>query len=137
MNIPIIATIAALWSLIFQQCYVAQARGPVTYVVGDDLGWTLEANPESWTRGKKFYAGDILEFKYDTDEANVVVVEKKDHDDCSVSETSAFYTSGDDKIQLVFGANYFICSDLPDQCAGGMKMAINATSRPPRPLRAH
>ncbi|XP_011022927.1 PREDICTED: basic blue protein [Populus euphratica] len=127
-----IATIASvLLSLIFQQCYIARAKGPVTYVVGDDLGWTLEANPESWTRGKKFYAGDILEFKYDTEDANVVAVEKKDHDDCSVSDTSAFYGSGDDKIQLQFGANYFICSWPPNQCQMGMKMAINATARPP------
>ena len=57
MSIPIIATIVVLK---FQQCYIAQASGPVTYVVGDDLGWAVEGNPESWTRGKKFYAGDIL-----------------------------------------------------------------------------
>jgi len=56
----IIATIATLLSLIFQQCYIARAKGPVTYIVGDDLGWTLDGYPESWTGGKKFYAGDIL-----------------------------------------------------------------------------
>ncbi|KAJ6991087.1 hypothetical protein D5086_015301 [Populus alba] len=127
----IIATIATLLSLIFQQCYIARAKGPVTFVVGDDLGWTLDGYPESWTLGKKFYAGDILEFKYDTEDANVVVVDKKDHDDCSVSDTSVFYSSGDDKIQLQFGANYFICSWPLNQCQMGMKVAINATAPPP------
>ncbi|KAG6768529.1 hypothetical protein POTOM_027451 [Populus tomentosa] len=127
----IIATIATLLSLIFQQSYIARAKGPVTFVVGDDLGWTLDGYPESWTLGKKFYAGDILEFKYDTEDANVVVVDKKDHDDCSVSDTSVFYSSGDDKIQLQFGANYFICSWPLNQCQMGMKVAINATAPPP------
>ncbi|CAK7354840.1 unnamed protein product [Dovyalis caffra] len=127
----IIPTIAVLLSLIFQQFYITEASQPITYVVGDDLGWTLEANPESWTRGKKFYAGDILEFQYDDQASNVVVVDQEGHDTCTTSDKSVEYNSGDDKIPLNFGANYFICSWQADKCQGGMKLAINATARPP------
>ncbi|KAK6244203.1 hypothetical protein QUC31_010612 [Theobroma cacao] len=86
---------------------------------------------EGWTRGKNFLTSDILEFIYDEQLFNVVVVDKKGHDTCTVNDGAMEFDSGDDKIPLAFGANYFICSTQPDLCAAIIKMAINATTPPP------
>ncbi|KAK8981748.1 hypothetical protein V6N11_049242 [Hibiscus sabdariffa] len=105
-------------------------RHPATYMVGDDFGWDLVIDMETWPVGKTFYAGDFLVFKYDEQRFDVAIVDRAGHDSCSVSPGAQVFDSGNDKIQLVFGANYFIDTEA-DVCAGGMKMAINATAPPP------
>ena len=69
-------------------------------------------------------------FKYDDDRFDVAMVNKQGHDSCTVNQGAQVFDSGDDRIRLAFGANYFIDSDS-DICAAGMKMAINATAPPP------
>ncbi|XVF45738.1 hypothetical protein PTKIN_Ptkin02bG0230500 [Pterospermum kingtungense] len=110
-------------------CRVSHSK-PTTYIVGDEEGWDLVISMEGWTRGKNFHAGDILDFKYDDQKFDVAVVNKEGHDTCTVNEGAKVYSSGHTKIQLVFGANYFI-DTVPDICSGGLKMAINATAPPP------
>ncbi|KAJ4827786.1 hypothetical protein Tsubulata_021260 [Turnera subulata] len=101
------------------------------YIVGDDLGWSADASMEGWPEGKHLYAGDVLIFKYDTsDGTNVVVVDQKGHDECAETPGSKVYDSGNDRIPLHFGPSYFINS-ANELCPQGMKMAINATTRPP------
>ncbi|XVE94034.1 hypothetical protein REPUB_Repub01dG0245400 [Reevesia pubescens] len=102
---------------------------PTTYMVGDEEGWDLVIDMQSWARGKNFHAGDILVFKYDDQMFDVVEVNQTGHDSCTVNDGAKVFESGNDKIQLAFGANYFIDSTA-DVCAAGMKMAINATSPP-------
>ncbi|XP_022762096.1 basic blue protein-like [Durio zibethinus] len=102
---------------------------PTTYMVGDDSGWDLVIDMQSWTRGKNFHAGDILVFKYD-EQFNVAVVNQTGYDSCTVNDGAKVYDSGNTEIQLAFGANYFIDS-AADVCAAGMKMFINATAPPP------
>ncbi|XVE94035.1 hypothetical protein REPUB_Repub01dG0245500 [Reevesia pubescens] len=101
---------------------------PTTYMVGDDEGWDLSINMQSWTKGKNFHAGDFLVFKYD-DRFNVVIVNEEGYDSCTVNDGAKEFNSGNDKIQLAFGSNYFIDSEA-DVCAAGLKMAINATTPP-------
>ncbi|XP_021298444.1 basic blue protein-like [Herrania umbratica] len=125
------SSILALAILLLMLQYEAIHSASVTYKVGDDNGWDPSISLEAWTRGKNFHAGDILEFIYDDQLFNVVVVDKKGHDTCTVNDGATEFDSGDDKIPLAFGANYFICSTRSDLCAAGMKMAINATAPPP------
>ncbi|KAK6284879.1 hypothetical protein POUND7_003831 [Theobroma cacao] len=125
------SSILALGMLLLMLQYEATHSAPVTYKVGDDNGWDLSISLQAWTRGKHFHAGDILEFIYDEQLFNVVVVDKKGHDTCTANDGAMEFDSGDDKIPLAFGANYFICNTQPDLCAAGFKMAINATAPPP------
>ncbi|GAV67388.1 Cu_bind_like domain-containing protein [Cephalotus follicularis] len=124
----LVATMVLLFVVL--HCEIAHAK---TWTVGDGFGWTLAIDMETWPQGKKFYAGDILVFNYDYQEANVVVVNQQGHDTCTVNARAREYDSGHDRIQLAFGPNYFINSYQDGACAAGMKMAIYAKARPPLP----
>ncbi|GMN50337.1 hypothetical protein TIFTF001_019502 [Ficus carica] len=95
-----------------------------THLVGDSSGWTF--NVESWTNGKKFKAGDILVFNYDTSLHNVAVVDASGYKTCTSSPGAQTYSSGKDQVKLSKGQNYFICA-IPGHCDGGVKISINAS----------
>ncbi|KAH1057169.1 hypothetical protein J1N35_035234 [Gossypium stocksii] len=99
-------------------------------MVGDEGGWDSGLDMEGWTKGKNFHAGDFLVFTYDNQQFDVAVVNQTGHDSCTPNEGAKVLNSGNDKIQLALGANYFI-DTVADVCAAGMKMAINATAPPP------
>ncbi|KAF8683584.1 hypothetical protein HU200_044503 [Digitaria exilis] len=88
------------------------------------VDWSLSFSADSWSRGKNFRAGDVLEFNYDPSVHNVVAVDAADYYSCGSSGRA--YSSGNDRITLGSGANYFICS-LNGHCGMGMKMAVNAS----------
>ncbi|XVF24746.1 hypothetical protein REPUB_Repub13aG0153500 [Reevesia pubescens] len=94
-----------------------------TFKVGDASGWSFGVS--NWTTGKSFKAGDILEFVYTQGDHNVVVVDKNGHDTCTAPSGAKVFQTGDDKITLKKGENYFICS-FPGHCASGMQIAIDA-----------
>lgn len=95
-----------------------------TYTVGDSSGWGF--NMRNWTKGKKFKTGDILVFNYDSSVHNVVVVDAKGYKSCTASSTSTAYSSGQDKVKLSKGRQFFICT-IPGHCDGGLKIAVNAS----------
>ncbi|XP_010534192.1 PREDICTED: basic blue protein-like [Tarenaya hassleriana] len=105
---------------------MAQARPQHTIIVGDEDGWDMINPMYTWTEGKTFYAGDILVFNYDYQRSNVYVVNQTAYETCIPNEGATLYESGHDKIQLVFGDNYFIGAYYPEDCAAGLKMAVNA-----------
>ncbi|KAL3814469.1 hypothetical protein ACJIZ3_015737 [Penstemon smallii] len=92
-----------------------------TYNVGDSDGWTYDV--AGWENGKRFKAGDTLVFNYVAH--SVVVVDKSSYDTCNVPANAKKYTSGNDKITLNKGPNYFICG-IPSHCDFGMKIAAYA-----------
>ncbi|GER29295.1 early nodulin-like protein 22 [Striga asiatica] len=95
------------------------------YIVGDSKGWSK--NVSGWENDKSFKAGDILVFKYGTSTRShdVVVVDKSSYDSCTWPAKGKRYTSGNDKITLKKGPNYFICGYW-GHCYYGMKIAVNA-----------
>uniref|UniRef100_A0ACD6A8A9 Uncharacterized protein n=1 Tax=Avena sativa TaxID=4498 RepID=A0ACD6A8A9_AVESA len=93
------------------------------YTVGDSGGWTFGS--ESWSQGKSFRAGDVLLFKYAPGAHNVVAVDAAGYRSCSASGGARTYSSGNDRVTLSRGANYFICS-FPGHCVAGMRLAITA-----------
>ncbi|KQK13600.1 basic blue protein [Brachypodium distachyon] len=93
------------------------------YTVGDRGGWTL--NSGGWPRGKRFRAGDVLQFKYGRGAHNVVAVNAAGYKSCSAPRGAKVYSSGNDSVKLSRGTNYFICS-IPGHCGAGMKMAVTA-----------
>uniref|UniRef100_A0ACD5X656 Uncharacterized protein n=2 Tax=Avena sativa TaxID=4498 RepID=A0ACD5X656_AVESA len=93
------------------------------YTVGDSGGWTFGS--ESWSQGKSFRAGDVLVFKYAPGAHNVVAVDAAGYGSCSAPGGARTYSSGNDRVTLSSGANYFICS-FPGHCIAGMRLAITA-----------
>ncbi|KAK4438270.1 Chemocyanin [Sesamum alatum] len=112
------ATIMLLSLLIYT--HTADAN---SYNVGDSTGWTF--NVTGWENGKPFKAGDGLVFKYAVGRHNVVVVDKASYDSCSVPVGAPTYRSGNDKLTLNKGTNYFICG-FTGHCQAGMKIAAIA-----------
>ncbi|WOL02581.1 basic blue protein-like [Canna indica] len=102
---------------------LAHAAEAATYTVGDSGGWTF--NTASWTRGKRFRAGDVLVFKYNPSVHNVAAVSAAGYNSCSAPRGAKVLTSGNDRVTLARGRNYFICS-FAGHCQSGMKMAIVA-----------
>ncbi|OWM84924.1 hypothetical protein CDL15_Pgr027711 [Punica granatum] len=94
-----------------------------TYPVGDARGWSFDS--AGWSGGKRFKAGDILVFNYNPTRHNVVAVPKGSYDSCKTPRGAKVYQTGNDKIKLVRGQNYFICN-FPGHCESGMKIAITA-----------
>ncbi|CAN6303807.1 unnamed protein product [Urochloa humidicola] len=93
------------------------------YTVGDSGGWSF--NSVNWPRGKRFRAGDVLVFKYSPKAHNVVPVSAPGYSSCSAPRGARALTSGNDRVTLKRGVNYFICS-FPGHCQAGMKVAVTA-----------
>jgi hypothetical protein len=62
-------------------------------------------------------------FKYDSTAHNVVAVNAAGYKGCSAPRSAKVYTSGNDRVTLARGTNYFICS-IPGHCQSGMKIAV-------------
>ncbi|GLU16614.1 hypothetical protein SLE2022_330400 [Rubroshorea leprosula] len=94
-----------------------------TYTVGDSSGWTF--NMASWPKGKRFKAGDVLVFNYNSSIHDVVAVNRGGYSSCSTPAGAKVYRSGKDQIKLAKGPNYFICN-VAGHCESGMKIAVIA-----------
>lgn len=64
-------------------------------------------------------------FNYKPVEHNVVVVNEKAYDDCTVPPGSPTFITGKDSITLAKNYNYFI-SSIGKDCQYDMKMMVNA-----------
>ncbi|VVA94434.1 unnamed protein product [Arabis nemorensis] len=101
-------------------------RRPATYYLGGKDGWDPVIPMDSWTRGKTFYAGDILVFKYDGQESNLWVVNRTGYETCTPNDGAKEYDSGNDRIRLPYGMSYYIGVFYQPDCSAGLKMAVKA-----------
>ncbi|GLJ33480.1 hypothetical protein SUGI_0673560 [Cryptomeria japonica] len=115
--------LVALVVLFVVQCSLVEVQG-ATYVVGGPQGWGLQIQKSRWTTGKRFKAGDVLVFKYTPGAHNVVSVNSAGYKSCTKGASPSL-TSGNDKVTLKKGGNYFICS-FTGHCTSGMKIAVTA-----------
>ncbi|KAK3002107.1 hypothetical protein RJ639_021716 [Escallonia herrerae] len=115
-----VATLMVMSLLVLLYCEVAEAA---TYTVGDAGGWTF--NVVGWPKGKRFRAGDILQFNYNPSFHNVVGVGKVGYSTCKTLRGAKVYQTGNERIRLVKGQNFFICN-FPGHCESGMKIAVTA-----------
>ncbi|XP_034676759.1 basic blue protein-like [Vitis riparia] len=107
-------------------CLLIQYSAPVhgaTYTVGGSAGWTF--NSANWPKGKRFRAGDVLAFNYDSKVHNVVSVNEGGYSSCTTPAGAKVYQSGKEQIKLVKGQSFFICN-YAGHCESGMKIAVNA-----------
>ncbi|KAL8132349.1 basic blue protein-like [Apium graveolens] len=115
------AATALVLCLVLLHYEVAQAT---VYNVGGASGWTFKMT--SWPDAKRFKAGDVLVFKYDPSLHNVVKVNKRGYRSCHTPRGSKVYQTGNDRITLARGRNFFICN-FPGHCEAQMKIAVTAT----------
>ncbi|KAG0471415.1 hypothetical protein HPP92_015961 [Vanilla planifolia] len=117
------SAMALLLALLLVMLLHGQVAESAIYTVGGTGGWGF--NPGSWFNGKRFRAGDALVFKYNPSVHNVVAVDALSYRNCKTPRGAKVYRSGNDRITLARGANYFICN-FPGHCEAGMKVAVKA-----------
>ncbi|KAL6001597.1 hypothetical protein ACLOJK_007342 [Asimina triloba] len=117
------SAVVAVAFLLLGLLFLSQTAHAAVYTVGDKGGWRF--NVVSWPKGKRFKAGDVLVFKYAKANHNVVAVNGNGYNGCSTPKGAKVYQTGNDRITLAKGQNYFICN-FPGHCEGGMKIAVAA-----------
>jgi hypothetical protein len=64
-------------------------------------------------------------FRYTPSAHNLVPVDAAGYRSCRAPRGARVFRSGNDRVTLRRGTNYFICS-FPGHCQSGMKISINA-----------
>ncbi|KAL5709018.1 hypothetical protein ACHQM5_019754 [Ranunculus cassubicifolius] len=102
------------------------------YIVGDKTGWTLGFDYRTWAKGKQFFVGDRLIFRYPVGAHNVFKVNGTSFQTCAVPPASEALTTGYDIIPLAAeGRKWYICG-VGKHCAmGGMKLFIEVAQYVP------
>ncbi|KAL7595865.1 hypothetical protein Lser_V15G27710 [Lactuca serriola] len=106
------------------------------FVVGDDKGWTLNFDYQAWAKGKQFFVGDKLVFRYAVGKHNVFRVNGTSFQQCTIPAATEALTSGYDVITLETpGRKWYICG-VGKHCLMGLKLFINVlplSTYPPPP----
>ncbi|KAM7268456.1 hypothetical protein ACFE04_010622 [Oxalis oulophora] len=120
----------------------AGPRLPMTYTVGDSLGWNVPSDAsnvgyKNWASGKTFMVGDTLVFNYVNGTHNVAEVTKKNYDSCNTSKPISLNANPPTRIIInTTGTHYFTCT-FSRHCYLGQQLAINVTGTasalPPSP----
>ncbi|RXI05720.1 hypothetical protein DVH24_017762 [Malus domestica] len=112
-------------------------RGPVTYVVGDKLGWLVPGGEQAyaaWAYGKTFIVGDTLVFNIvNGTQDDVALVTKPAYENCTTNSTIAVYKNSPVSILLNTSGEHFFISTYDRHCLLGQKLAINVTSSTAQP----
>ena len=112
-----------LAALLVCMAFVAESQA-AQYIVGGNRGWALPIN-HSWMSSVRFKSGDVLVFTYKRGVHDVARVSPREYRACRAGAGAERYSSGNDKVTLRKGVNYFLCS-IPGHCSSGMKFTVNA-----------
>ncbi|KAK9910769.1 hypothetical protein M0R45_034715 [Rubus argutus] len=106
-------------------------RGPVTYIVGDKLGWFVPGQYaySAWAYGKTFIVGDTLVFNFVNGTQDVAVVTKAAFDNCNTNSTVAVFTNSPVNIILNTTGELYFTSTYDRHCELGQQLAINVTAK--------
>ncbi|XP_059637921.1 blue copper protein-like [Cornus florida] len=107
----------------------ASPRAPVTYVVGDDLGWIVPPGGSvayaAWAYNKTFIVGDTLEFNFKNGTQDVAVVTKAAYATCNTTNTTTVLTTSPARFTLTAAGEYYFTSTYSRHCEWGQQLAIN------------
>ncbi|KAK2415849.1 blue copper protein 1a [Trifolium repens] len=109
----------ALIATIFSTMVVAK-----DFVVGDEKGWRLGVDYQSWAANKVFHVADTLTFNYVAGEDNVVRVNESHFQSCSIPLTSPVLTSGHDTMLFTTTGKRWYVPGFSDHCSLGQKLVI-------------
>ncbi|OWM65929.1 blue copper protein-like [Punica granatum] len=109
----------------------APSRAPLTYTVGDGLGWNVPpggaAAYQTWASNKTFMVGDVLVFNFVNGTHNVAEVTKAAYDSCNTSSTISLLTNSPVRVTLnTAGEHYFTCT-FPRHCTLGQQLTITVS----------
>ncbi|XP_058201130.1 uncharacterized protein LOC131315910 [Rhododendron vialii] len=103
-------------------------RAPMTYVVGDALGWIVPPGGpiaySTWASGKTFFVGDTLVFNFENGTQDVAEVTKAAYDSCDTTNPTTVLTNSPVSITLSTAGDYFFTSTYSRHCYLGQKLAI-------------
>ncbi|ONK74279.1 uncharacterized protein A4U43_C03F4620 [Asparagus officinalis] len=106
-----------------------------THYVGDHYGWNLNFDYAAWAKGRHFYVGDKLVFKYPKGYHNVYKVDGYDFNKCKVPPLNEAMDTGYDIITLTTpGRKWYICGKAYGKhCMMGQKLFIYVKPEPYMP----
>ncbi|WMV20057.1 hypothetical protein MTR67_013442, partial [Solanum verrucosum] len=94
------------------------------YMVGDNSGWDISTDLDTWLLGKRFLVRDVLLFQFSTYHS-VYEVRKENFDRCNITNIVKSSSKGNTSFPItVPGDSYFICGNRL-HCLGGMKLRVN------------
>ncbi|KAI3751157.1 hypothetical protein L2E82_22203 [Cichorium intybus] len=94
-----------------------------TYVVGDNSGWDISTNLDTWEQDKKFIVGDVLVFQYASTDS-VCEVGQQSFQTCNTTNVIKCFSDGNTSIPLTSpGERYFFCGNRL-YCYSGMKLDV-------------
>ncbi|XP_076952529.1 mavicyanin-like [Bidens hawaiensis] len=110
-----------------------------TYIVGDNSGWDISTNLDTWEQGKKFIVGDVLVFQYASTDS-LCEVGQESFRTCNTTNVIKCYSNGNTSIPLTSpGERYFLCGNKL-YCYSGMKLDViverNQSAPAPAPAPA-
>ncbi|KAL6541695.1 hypothetical protein OROGR_011181 [Orobanche gracilis] len=112
-------TFLLIWLL-----YYTSKCSSTVYIVGENGGWDISTDIDSWKKDKTFSVGDTLLFQY-SQYHSVSEVTKKSYDVCNTTEVLQTNRSGNTSVALTGpGDMYFVCGKRL-HCLGGMKLHVN------------
>ncbi|XP_021740732.1 blue copper protein-like [Chenopodium quinoa] len=118
-----ISTIAISYITILIYLGYAQVITVKVYMVGDNHGWGPGNDYSKWVKGKTFYKGDILVFRY-AEGYSVDEVDAKRFKKCDSTYSLYSATDGNSSITLTkSGVHYFI-GGLFNECSQGMNLTL-------------
>ncbi|KAL6210509.1 hypothetical protein ACLB2K_015741 [Fragaria x ananassa] len=98
------------------------------YQVGDSSGWTDKGvDYKIWASYRNFTVGDVLHFKYDRNENNLVRVVHKGFSSCNPEHEIYKLSSGDDYIRLNRPGNFFFICTVNEHCRSGQKIHVSVS----------
>ncbi|KAJ9163086.1 hypothetical protein P3X46_022796 [Hevea brasiliensis] len=107
-------------------------RAPVTYTVGDGLGWLVPPGGPlaymTWAYNKTFIVEDTLAFNFVDGLQDVALVTKEAYETCNTNSTIQVWSTSPVKILLNSTGDYFFTSTYPRHCILGQQLAIRVVS---------
>ncbi|KAL8539508.1 hypothetical protein ACS0TY_001208 [Phlomoides rotata] len=94
------------------------------YTVGENSGWDISTDLDSWAKDKTFSVGDTLLFQY-SQSHSVSEVSKENYEGCNTTKVLDSSSNGNTTFALTGpGDRFFVCGNRL-HCLGGMKLQVN------------
>ncbi|CAL1360684.1 unnamed protein product [Linum trigynum] len=114
-------------------CSAVSTSAATTYMVGDNSGWDISTDLDTWTQDKTFNVGDSLLFQYRSSDT-VEEVNKPAFDSCNTTDAMRTFNNGNTTVELDRpGPWYFVCGNRL-YCLGGMKLQVNVVGNAESPV---
>ncbi|TVU09942.1 hypothetical protein EJB05_43441, partial [Eragrostis curvula] len=115
----------------------AAPPSPAVHVVGGEKGWTVppsgtETSPSSfnhWAESRRFRVGDVLDFKYSTNDS-VLLVPRDGYEQCATASALSRFDSGHTNFTLDIPGMFHFISGAPGHCEAGQRMAVRVAAAP-------